>query len=684
VAVVAIVVEVIVAYYLGPEAAQLVGEELAPYVTTAAAAAAGNVAGQATANAIGIQHGFDGKSFAFAVLTQGSGGDVTGLGTAATTVAEKVGAQIVNGAVNNALQQGLKIALGIQHGFSWAQVAGAAIAAPVVSSLSDTLLGDSIDQATGKSSPSALTTAVGSTAANIISRSLNGIVSQTIVNQFTGGKLNYASIVTDAFGNAIGNSLGGEIRDSLVANQQEGQLAGAEQEVSALQRQQAMAAYGGGYGSNTSNGAGFGAGVDSFIDANTRMGTARQTDQGDAMFNALQDALSATGSAAGRMAGDGYDRGNMLAANTRVGDARLIIGTDTTSDANADNATADALRRMHENGESRYSRPASITRVVADVAQPIQVISNVNYTSLADAFPISGGNFGNPAAGLYVGDLLSQANAPFTLPASMAPAIMPTELTGPTLIAAQTGGALVGVAETTIDSVIGMGRMVYNGALSDLNHRSDGLLGSFIPHVAQADAAHIQLQQNLYNAVRSPIQTATHIYEGIAAQETQAQMLDARGMNVAAAQIRGAYGSSIGATLIGGAGAIRSVASMGAGLANGASTSGWTSLSSSVRSYIRDIESQTGLKISSEQRSLLADNLRTNEYTRLTPEEASKHRAAFNKNRTDLINAHHIIESSYGGSNEWWNIHPARFPDQHQGGIHRANGPARSIFDRDN
>gem|GEM_PF-2995633 len=443
-----------------------------------------------------------------------------------------------------------------------------AIAAPVVSSLTDTLLGETIEGGGGARRGTGFTEAVGSAAANIISRTLNGIVSQTIVNQFTGGKLNYASIVTDAFGNALGNSLGGEIRDSLTANQQEWQLASAEQEVSALQRQQAMAAYGGSYGSNTSTGAGFGAGVDSFIDANTRMGTARQTDQGDAMFNALQDALSATGSAAGRMAGDGYDRGNMLAANTRVGDDRLIIGTDTTSDANADNATADALRRMHENGESRYSRPASITRVVADVAQPIQVISNVNYTSLADAFPISGGNFGNPAAGLYVGDLLSQANAPFTLPASMAPAIMPTELTGPTLIAAQTGGALVGVAETTIDSVIGMGRMVYNGALSDLNHRSDGLLGSFIPHVAQADAAHIQLQQNLYNAVRSPIQTATHIYEGITAQETQAQMLDARGMNVAAAQIRGAYGSSIGATFIGGAGAIRSVASMGAGAVN--------------------------------------------------------------------------------------------------------------------
>ena len=448
--------------------------------------------------------------------------------------------QLLRGAINSAANQGVHIAVGLQHNFSWAQVAGSAIAAPIINSLTDTLLGQELQgpvqpgQAPLGRASTALTDALGRSTANVITSTLAGTVSQVIQTRFAGGRLNYANIASDAFGNAIANNIGYDLGNSIVASQQAGQLAQAEQEVSALQRQQAMAAYGGSYGSNTSNGEGFGAGVDSFIDANTRMGAARQTDQGDAMFNALQDALSATGSAAGSMAGDGYDRGNMLAANTRVGDDRLIIGTDTMSDANADNATADALRRMHENGESRYSRPASITRVVADVAQPIQVISNVNYTSLADAFPISGGNFGNPAAGLYVGDLLSQANAPFTLPASMAPAIMPTELTGPTLIAAQTGGALVGVAETTIDSVIGMGRMVYNGALSDLNHRTDGLLGAFVPHVAQADAAHIQLQQNLYNAVRSPIQTATHIYDGIAAQETQAQMLDARGMNVAA------------------------------------------------------------------------------------------------------------------------------------------------------
>ena len=129
----------------------------------------------------------------------------------------------------------------------------------MVSSLTDTLLGETIEGG-GERRGTGFTEAVGSTAANIINRSLNGIVSQTIVNQFTGGKLNYASIVTDAFGNALGSSIAGEIRASLVANQQEGQLAAA-QEVSALQRQQAMAAYGGSYGSNTSNGAAFQASI---------------------------------------------------------------------------------------------------------------------------------------------------------------------------------------------------------------------------------------------------------------------------------------------------------------------------------------------------------------------------------------------------------------------------------------
>ena len=36
---------------------------------------------------------------------------------------------------------------------------------------------------------------------------------------------------------------------------------------------------------------------------------------------------------------------------------------------------------------------------------------------------------------------------------------------------------------------------------------------------------------------------------------------------------------------------------------------------------------------------------------------------------------HHIIEQQYGGEHEWWNAHPAKFPTEHQGGVHAAGSP---------
>jgi filamentous hemagglutinin len=42
--------------------------------------------------------------------------------------------------------------------------------------------------------------------------------------------------------------------------------------------------------------------------------------------------------------------------------------------------------------------------------------------------------------------------------------------------------------------------------------------------------------------------------------------------------------------------------------------------------------------------------------------------------------AHHLIEVSVKGPNEWWNIHPAKHPNEHQGGIHAAGSLANKIF----
>ena len=129
--------------------------------------------------------------------------------------------------------------------------------------------------------------------------------------------------------------------------------------------------------------------------------------------------------------------------------------------------------------------------------------------------------------------------------------------------------------------------------------------------------------------------------------------------------------------------------------------------------YLNDIKAQTGLAVTPKQQKLIDEALSKKDYTRLSTVESKEHRAQFNKVKNELItqwekqtgqswprytedlyskngtlvrragqpyDAHHIIESSYGGPNQWWNMHPARFPDQHQQGIHRAGGPSNQIF----
>ena len=50
------------------------------------------------------------------------------------------------------------------------------------------------------------------------------------------------------------------------------------------------------------------------------------------------------------------------------------------------------------------------------------------------------------------------------------------------------------------------------------------------------------------------------------------------------------------------------------------------------------------------------------------------------RNIGDYYDAHHIIENNYGGDHAWWNIIPAKFPNEHQGGIHRSKSPIRKLF----
>ncbi|RCS56088.1 hypothetical protein DTL42_00450 [Bremerella cremea] len=131
---------------------------------------------------------------------------------------------------------------------------------------------------------------------------------------------------------------------------------------------------------------------------------------------------------------------------------------------------------------------------------------------------------------------------------------------------------------------------------------------------------------------------------------------------------------------------------------------------------MRDIEVQTGRKLHSRQVELLKDNLRSQRYSKLSKADTARHRRQFDSVKDDLIaewerqtgqswprytenlpkkngkpgfsrlkgdpyDAHHVIENELGGPAEWWNIHPARFPGQHQGGIHRSGSPLRQLLE---
>lgn len=133
-----------------------------------------------------------------------------------------------------------------------------------------------------------------------------------------------------------------------------------------------------------------------------------------------------------------------------------------------------------------------------------------------------------------------------------------------------------------------------------------------------------------------------------------------------------------------------------------------------IKKYSRDVKGRTGRELPKNQIEKLKEALRNREYRKLSPIETRKHRRAFNKVKDKLIeeweiktsqkwptyaedvisektgeparrkgdkyDAHHIIENSFQGEHEWWNIHPAKFPNEHQSGIHGTGSPANELF----
>ena len=129
----------------------------------------------------------------------------------------------------------------------------------------------------------------------------------------------------------------------------------------------------------------------------------------------------------------------------------------------------------------------------------------------------------------------------------------------------------------------------------------------------------------------------------------------------------------------------------------------------SYKDYLRQIEEFTGISFTKRQFNRLSNEWKNSSKQLLSPTDYKSHvrkweRPGFKDKVIDeweiqtgqkwpvyeadvvspsgrklrlkgeRLDAHHVIEKSYGGPHEWWNIHPARYPDIHQGKIHGRDG----------
>ena len=174
-------------------------------ITTVApivAAAAGSIASQLVGMALGVVDEFSWKAVALSAISAGvSQGLPTGdlLGTTAGTI----GNTIVRAAVANAMTQGIAVAVGLQDHFDWKGVAASAIGAGV---------GGQVGKGLGSSN---------SIGEQIFKAGLSGLAAGTATALARGGRISVQQIASDAFGNALGSSLGQQI---VQGGQQEDRL----------------------------------------------------------------------------------------------------------------------------------------------------------------------------------------------------------------------------------------------------------------------------------------------------------------------------------------------------------------------------------------------------------------------------------------------------------------------------
>ncbi|MDQ0045676.1 LysM peptidoglycan-binding domain-containing protein [Variovorax boronicumulans] len=154
--------------------------------------AVGSIASQAVGIAIGAQDSFSWKGVALGAIGAGvSAGVGAALGPVTSTGLDRAMAFAGRGALTGAVTQGISVATGLQSSFSWRGVAASAVGAGVGSAV-----GDVVGPVFGDSSFGQFAT-----------RATSGFAAGMTAAAMRGGRVSVTQVATDAFGNALGDSI---------------------------------------------------------------------------------------------------------------------------------------------------------------------------------------------------------------------------------------------------------------------------------------------------------------------------------------------------------------------------------------------------------------------------------------------------------------------------------------------
>lgn len=207
-----IIVAIVVSVFTGPliigALTSTLGTVGATIVGGALAAAAGSIVSQGVGMAIGVQSQFSWKSVAIAGISAGITAGVGGVNFTGGAM-DSLGNTVIRAAVTNAATQGIAVVTGLQDHFSWTGVAAAAVGAGV-GHVAGEKLGEIMSGPQGMSFGDKL-----------LARSITGLAAGTATALMRGGRVSVVQVATDAFGNALGSSLGDEAVAAYNSDQQD-------------------------------------------------------------------------------------------------------------------------------------------------------------------------------------------------------------------------------------------------------------------------------------------------------------------------------------------------------------------------------------------------------------------------------------------------------------------------------